>query len=74
MRGSDVLRRALAALKSVAGLLLWGTTRRTGPKGFVCVACHSTYDRQHYQCPQCGEMVVVALNADGSDPPRRGAG
>lgn len=74
MNVSDAFKRAVAGVKRRAGLLTGADGSPDGNKGFICVACHSTYERQHYQCPQCGEMVLVPLNADETDPPREGPG
>lgn len=67
MTVSDALERAISGLKSAAGMLVGTKGYSSAHEGFVCVACHSTYDRQHYQCPQCGEMVLVPLDADEAD-------
>lgn len=67
------VQRALSGLKKT-GSYLFGGGLSNGEAGFICAACHSTYDRQHYQCPQCGEMVLVPVDADEGEPLNRGPG
>lgn len=74
MNVSDAFKRAVSSLKKAAGILTGGSGFSDGNEGFICVACHSTYERQHYQCPQCGGMVLVPLDADEADLPGKGPG
>lgn len=68
------IKRALASAWGAVRLLLGRKASAEEADRFICPACHTMYRRQHYQCPQCGEMVVVPLEDEGSLRLRGGFG
>lgn len=66
-----LLKRLYGKLKSAGG---GGSTFSDPGDNFICAGCRSSFKRQHHECPECGNPILVPIEETDMDGGGGGGG